>query len=672
MALDAVFMPRSIAVLGASADLTKFGAQVFRNLRIASFSNRIYPITRSAKEVDGVEAFASVRDVPGGVDLVLISVPVQHVAAAVEDAAVASAKAAVIYTAGFQEVGSEGRALQDEVVRSAAGKVRLIGPNCLGVRNFHLGMNASPASQISPAPGNIAFISQSGAFGNAAMAAISQARAGLSKLASVGNMADLSHAHIFRYLADDPETKVIAAFVEGVPDVPAFLDSVAFLSARKPVVILKGGRSASGQRAALSHTGSLAGDGRVWDSLLREAGANVATTSQELFDAAAAFSRLADRRVGGRRAAIFSLAGGPGVVAADHCDTARIELPPLEAKLQSLRAIVPPYAALGNPVEVTGQTKREHLGTCAQAIINDPDVDALIGIAIGLDFKEFANALIEANRKKPVVACVVAENSERLLAEGGVPNFPSVDRAVKSLSHMMERATRPSFKPADSSLKPRRLPSGMLTEAASKAYLAQYGLPVTREEEVRTAEEAVAAAESIGFPIALKVSSRDIAHKSDVGGVVLNLRDAPSTRSAALTLLDKFSGAALLVQQMVGAGLELIVGARRTRETGAVVMVGVGGVLTEVLDDVAFCRAPARREAVAAAVASLRSQRLLQGYRGGASVDVGAVAEIAAKLSAVVTANPTIIEVDLNPVIAGSSGAIIVDALIRTEAGAGE
>src|SRR5262249_46095644 len=428
-----------IAVLGASADPTKFGHHLVRNLKTFAYPGEVYPISRSVAEICGYRTFASLKELPQAVDLVLVSIPVQHVAASIADAVAVSARAAAVSPAGCQEVGEEGRKLQQDVVASAAGRIRMIGPNCLGIRNFHLPMNASPMPHAVLEAGPIAFISQSGAFGNAAIAALRNARIGLSKLASIGNMADLSHAHLFRYFADDPETSVITAFIEGVPDVPFFLDTIAEVSRIKPIVILKGGRSKTGERAALSHTGSLAGDGRVWECLLREAGATFVDTSEELFDIAMAFARAGSRLPKGNRAAVFSLAGGPGVVAADHCEDRGIVLPSLESELQHLRPIVPPFAALGNPVEVTGQTKREHFHTCAQAVVAQPNVDAMVAIAIGLDFPEFAQSVIAARDVKPVVACVVAPNSETMFAEAGVANFSSVDRAVRALRHLIDR-----------------------------------------------------------------------------------------------------------------------------------------------------------------------------------------------------------------------------------------
>jgi len=320
-------------------------------------------------------------------------------------------------------------------------------------------------------------------------------------------------------------------------------------------------------------------------------------------------------------------------------------------------------------VEVTGQTKREHMHTCALAVINQPNIDSMIGIALGLDFAEFAQSLIEAKKVKPVVACVVAPKSETMFAEGGLANFPSVDRAVRALKHMVERAETLAREPLPqaAAVPPRPLRAGVHSEAESKAYLAGYGLPVTQEEVVASADAAVAAAERIGYRVALKVSSSSIAHKSDAGGVILGIKDAAELRSAMKRMGERFPGEALLVQQMVSGGFELIVGAQRTRATGAVLMLGIGGVFAEVLDDVVFCRAPASEDAVRAALGRLRSQRLLDGYRGAPPVDRDAVAAIGARLSEIVAANPSISEVDLNPVIVRARGAIIVDALIRVE-----
>lgn len=675
--LDAVFAPRRIAVVGASADMSKFGSRLVGNLRRYGFPGEVHPISRSVEAIGDYRTVPSLGELPASPDLVLVSVPVQHVASIVDDAVKVGAKAAVIYTAGFAESGEAGSALQDDIrARAKRGGLRLVGPNCLGVRNFHYTMNATPMQVETPPSGPIAFISQSGAFGNAAFAALRAARIGLSKLASIGNMADIDHAAIFRYLAEDEDTKVIAAFVEGVRNIDDFLDVIRDVSPRKPVVVLKGGRSKSGQAAALSHTSSMAGDGRVWDALLKEAGANVVEGSEELFDVAACFARVGANVPKSRRTAILTLAGGPAVVAADHCDLNGLELPVLEGDLEpAIRDIVPPFASLRNPVDLTGQTLPANFGRAIEQVARLDQVDAMLAIAIGLDIPEYCAGVIAALKIKPVVACVVAPRTEQAFVEAGVPNYPSVERAVRALRHLAERGERlasdvPPAASAGSSGDP--LPPGVLTERQSKAWLKGFGLPVTEEEETGDAEQAVRIAGRIGYPVALKVSSEHVAHKSDRGGVLLNIANEADLHAAFATLKARFPDAAVLVQQMVPSGTELIVGGQRNAATGAVVMIGIGGVYAEVLDDVTFCRAPASPAAVARAISRLRNQRVLDGFRGAAPVDRDTVADIGAILSRIMHQRPEIGEVDLNPVISHPGGTVIVDALIRVDGKAGE
>jgi acyl-CoA synthetase (NDP forming) len=596
-----------------------------------------------------------------------MSVPGAAVPGVISEAIEARARAAVVFAAGFAEAGGEGVKLQQELAgRLSKGKLRLIGPNCLGVRNFHRPMNASTNASASPDPGPIAFLSQSGSFGNAAYDSLRALQAGLSLYASIGNMVDVAHADLIRYCGEDPHTGVIAAFAEGVPDVDALLDAIAEVAPRKPVVILKAGRSEFGQRAALSHTSSLAADGRVMAALLREAGAIVVESMQELFDTAAAFARSGDRLPRGRRTSIFAVSGGPSVVCADHCHDEGLELPPLEQSLASLRPIVPVFAALGNPVEITGQTRGANVVTCGTTLAKLDEVDSIVAISIGLDMPEFGEAMVAARAIKPVVGCATGANLPGVFAANGIPNYPSPERAVRALRHLTERGSaQPTLRSPGQVLAKRPLSPGVHTEAASKQYLATFELPVTAEQEVRTETGALAAARRIGYPVALKVSSSEIAHKSDSGGVLLNIATEQGLREAFATLNRRFPGAAALVQEMVAPGVELIVGAKRTRATGPVLMIGIGGVHAEILDDVVFCRAPTTRYAVLQAMSRLKSQRILDGYRGQPGVDREAIASIVVKLGGVIAGNPSILEVDLNPVTATAKGAVIVDALIR-------
>jgi acetate---CoA ligase (ADP-forming) len=668
--IAAFFKPQRVAVLGASSDPKKFGGRVLLSLKKSGFDGQIYPVNRSEPEVHGLKAYPTLSDLPAEPELVLVSIPAATVPNGISEAVAVNAKAAVVYAAGFAEAGGDGRKLQDDLVaRLAKRKLRVIGPNCLGVRDFHRPMNASTNAVASPEPGPIAFLSQSGSFGNAAYESLRSLRAGLSIYASIGNMVDVAHADLIRYCGEDPNTTVIAAFAEGVPDIDALLDAIGDVAPRKPVVILKAGRSPFGQRAALSHTSSMAADGRVMSALLREAGAVVVESMQELFDTAAAFAKIGRDLPRSRRTSIFAVSGGPSVVASDHCHDEGLELPPLAERLASLRPIVPTFAALGNPVEVTGQTKGEAFITCARTLAEQDVVDSVIAISIGLDIAEFGQGMVAARQLKPVIGCATGANLPVLFAEHGIPNYPSPERAVRVLRHLADRGVSPPGLRRESAepLAARPLPSGVHGEAASKKYLAAYGLPVTKEAEARTLDATVAAAEAIGYPVALKVSSSEVAHKSDRGGVLLGITDAPGLRSAWRTLQDRFPGEAVLVQHMAKPGLELIVGAKRTTSTGAVVVIGMGGVFTEALDDVAICRAPATRDSVLEAMDRLRARKLLDGYRGQPAVDRAAVADIAVALSRVMAANPSIAEVDLNPVMAWPRGAVIVDALMRVE-----
>lgn len=665
--IEAIFSARRIAILGASSDPAKFGYRAVINLKESGFTGEIIPVTRSGGEVLGLKAIPDLASAAPGIDLVLMCIPAPAVPDAISQAIALDAKAAIVYAAGFAEAGEQGRVLQDDLkARLKTGRLRMIGPNCLGTRHFHTGVNATVNRADAPETGAIAFLSQSGSFGNAAFSALGQLRAGLSIYASIGNIIDVTHADLIRYCGDDPYTEVVAAFAEGVPSIDALLDAIAEVAPKKPIVILKGGRSPLGQRAALSHTSSLGADGRVMAALLREAGAIVVESMQELFDTAAGFAATGKFLPRGRRTSIFAVSGGPSVVASDHCYDEKLDLPPLGERLKDLRKILPAWASINNPVEIGGQAKGAYI-TTATSIAAQDVVDSMIAIAIGLDIADFGAGAVAARAEKPVVGCVVAPKMEDLFKANGIPNYPSVERAVRTMRHLTDRGTAPprADRPRGQSLSRHELRAGVLSEAESKKYLARYGLPVTPEQEVQGVEAALAAAERIGYPVALKVSSAAIAHKSDRGGVLLGLANPAALRQACEVMRQRFPDTPVLVQKMLPAGIELIVGATRTDATGPVVMIGVGGVLTEVLNDVVFCRAPATPDAVLAALEQLRTRQLLDGYRGMPAVDKQAIAAIASTLSGIVAGNPDITEVDLNPVIATADGATIADALIK-------
>jgi acetyltransferase len=661
-----IFEPRSVAVLGASNDSNKFGGRITENLIKDGYKGTIYPVNRTESEIMGLRAYASLGDLPESPELVLVTIPAAAAPGGIAEAVAVKAKAAVVYGAGFAEAGPKGKALQDELQRHlAGGGLRMIGPNCLGIRNMHFPMNAATGA-VPPVAGSISMLTQSGSFGNAAARAFRDMGVGFANYASIGNMLDISHSELIHWCGADAHTSVITIFAEGIKDIDALLDAIGEVASRKPIVVLKAGRSPPGQKASMSHTSSLGADGRVTASLFREAGATVVNSMQELFDTSAAFALANGRYPKGRRIAIFTVAGGPGVVATDHCYDEGLELPPLDEKLAKWRPELPPFAGLSNPVDVTGQTKLSLFAPVLQSTADE--VDAVIAIALGLDIPEYGEAVVKAAENKPIICCMISPNCEKLFAEKGVANFHSVERSVRSMRHLVDRGTSDLTVPQKGNVLPLRpIAVGLHRESISKTYLARYGMPVTRETEVNTEDEAVAAARKIGYPLAVKVSSDKLAHKSDLGGVILGIRDEDSLRANFRRMQQRFPAAAVLIQEMVDPGLELIIGGQRMDVTGPVVMIGIGGLFAEVLDDVVFCRAPATKQSVIAALSHLQSQKLLNGYRGQKATDRDRVADIAVTLSEIMAGNPTIKEVDLNPVISHAGGAVIVDALIKVE-----
>ncbi len=667
--LDAFFRPETIAIVGASANPAKLGHFLVKNMRQTGYQGQVFPVSRSAEEILDYPAFPSLRELPASPDLVLVSIPAGGVQDAIADAVAVEARAAIVLACGFAEAGVSGAALQDELVGAAAdGGLRVIGPNCMGVSDLRARLNATYFDALPDAPGRVGFISQSGAFGGIAFDQLTKLGAGISKFASIGNMADVSHTELIRYYGDDPDTEVVAAFIEGIPNGGEFLDAVSDVSAKKPTVILKAGRTATGSAAAVSHTGSLAGEARVWDDLMGEAGAVVAEDSQDLFDAAATLALEASRRPRGNALAIVTISGGPSVVAADATELYDVELPDLSDGLSDLEPLVPDFASLRNPIDLTAQIAPENYERAVAEVAAHPDVDGILAVNVGLDLPDFgyAFAKVQAEADKPVVGYVIAPGIEEIFREAEIPNLPSVERAVRAFRRLVDRARPTPERGADGRhhFEGSELPQGIVSEHDAKRLLAEHGFVVTSEEEVTSCDAAMAAAQRIGFPVALKVSSADIAHKTEAGGIALGL-DAETLVETFERFAGRFPGSPFLVQEMV-SGSELILGGRRDPLAGPIVMVGLGGVLTEFIEDVSFVRAPTSESGALAAVARLQGQRILDGYRGGAAVDRVLLADYVERLGALLVANPSVVEIDLNPVIQTANELVVVDALIRT------
>ena len=630
----------------------------------------VYPITRAGGEILGYPVYGSFDELPEAPDLALLSIPAEGTPEVIAQAAAAGVKTAVVFACGFAEAGDAGKELQDRVVQAASGsQLRIVGPNCMGICDLHAKLMATYFSDLPTQPGEVGFISQSGAFGGIAFADLYRAGVGISKFASIGNMSDVSHAELIGHYAADDSTKVIAAFIEGVSHGVELLDAIAAATPLKPVVILKGARTETGRAAAVSHTGSLAGESRVWDALLREAGAIVAEDTEDLFDAAATLARYAGRLPRGKSLAIATISGGPAVAAADVCERYALELPNLDEALSECRSLVPPFASLRNPVDFTSQIKREDYAPAVAAVASRPEVDVVLAINVGLNVAEFAEAFVDVPAKdgKPVVGFVIGPALEAIFAAAGIPNLPSVERAVRAASRLCSYAEirgRPDTGGPRYRFDPSPITGVVVGEFEAKRLLAGHGFKVAQEEQVGSWEEALAAADRIGYPVVLKVSSDAVTHKTDAGGVFLHLRDGAALAEAWGLLTSRFPDDPALVQAMVGGGVELILGARRDDISGPTVMVGAGGVLAEILDDVTFARAPLSPGKATEAVNRLEHQALLEGPRGTPAVDREELRDLLERLSAFLVANPSLTEIDVNPVIATSDGLVAVDALL--------
>jgi acetyltransferase len=670
--ISALFEPRSVAIVGASKNPAKHGHRLVANLKSGDPNRIVYPITRSPDPILGYESYAALSELPEAPDLVLVSIPAEGVPAAISEAAAVGARAAIIFACGFAEAGAAGKALQQRVTEAASGSgLRVVGPNCMGVYDVRNRLKATYYTQLPTEPGHVGFISQSGAFAGVAFTELSRSGVGLSRFASIGNMADVSHAELIRYLGSDASTRVIAAFIEWVSDGGDLLDAIGEVSPTKPIVILKGARTRTGQLAAASHTGALAGERRFWDALLREAGALIAEDTEDLFDSAITLVQTAGRSANGRRLGIVTISGGPAVVAADVCERHQLELPNLSDGLRDIRPLVPPFASLENPVDFTSMVDPDNYASVVATVTELEEVQSVLAINVGLDQEEFAEAFVRVwnTTEKPVVGYLVGETIERIFTTAGIPNLPTIERAVRAIARVVEhsristaraeRATSPSY-----AFRPTDLSARALSEHEAKELLAAHGISVTRESLARSIEAAVSFADGIGYPVVAKVCDATVTHKSDVGGLVLAIQDAHALRIAWRDLTRRFPGKPILVSEYIRSELELIIGGHRDPLFGPIIMLGIGGIYVEVLDDVTFARAPIRPARNREMIDDLRHQILLDGFRGSTPVDRATVAEMLDRVSALLAANPQIAELDLNPVIVSGDRLVVADALV--------
>ncbi len=676
--LAAVFEPRRVALVGASDQPGKMGELFWRNL--ASFPGEVVPVTASAETVAGRKAYPTLAAVDGDVDLAVVVVPARAVPAVIRDAAAKGVPAAVVITGGFAEAGPAGARLQDELIAAArAGGVRIVGPNCFGVQNCDLPLNASMASGAPPGGGGITLATQSGAYGMAIHTLGLDEHTRFAKVYAAGNKADIGDAELLRYLGDDPASRTLCFYVESLPEGRAFFEAARAVTATKPVIVTKTGRSAAGARAAQSHTAALAGSERIWRAAVDQAGAILTRSGLEMMDTARALDAQAPPA--GPRVAIITNSGGTGVELSDLLADEGLDVPELSTGLQDeLRALLPAFASPRNPVDVTPVWSRftELYPLLVERLARSAEVDAVVPVLlqraaiderVAVAVRDAVARLRADGVRVPVYVCWVAPRSARpnadLLQDSGVPCFEWPERTARALGHAVRygRARARERAPvvhSDRHIGPVSLPDGLLEPDVGAGLLRAAGIAPVESVTCVSSADAVVAADRFGYPVVAKVVHPSLVHRSDAGGVSLGLADGDAVGAAADRLLGLVSGARVLVQPQV-TGVEVVVGGLRDPHFGPVVMVGLGGILVEVVGDVAFGLAPLGPDEARRLIASLRGRPVLSGARGAEPVDLGSVASVVCAVGDLLCTVPEIAELDLNPLLADASGCIAVD-----------
>ena len=693
IAVGPFLRPGSIALVGASDKPGSVGELLLANLLKSGFSGPVYPVTPRHQVIQGMTCYPDLAACPTRPDLALVAVPASAVAGVVDQAGALGVRAVCVISAGFAETGGEGRVLQDELRRRArAAGVRLIGPNCMGLLNGGPDprFNATFSTAFPP-PGHLAFVTQFGGLGLAALALLSGPSLGIGGFVSVGNTVDLTPNDLFLYWDEDPGTHVVLAYLESVPDPRRFARIARRISRHQPVVAVKAGRTGAGRRAASSHTAALAAGETAVEALFHQAGVIRAGTLEEMFDVAAVLS--AQPVPAGRRVAVLTNGGGPGILVADACEAAGLLVPELSDDTQAaLRAGLLPQASVKNPVDTVASATAEQYGQSLRQLGAAEEVDAIIAVYIPAfvpaeDVAREIAAAAAAQPAKPVIAVfLIAGPAPASLSEAGIPVFTYPEEAAAALGRIARWAEWRA-RPAGQVVTPPGIDpgrgravvgevlagepgGGWASAEAAAALLAAYGIPAAGSRLVRTPAEAAAAQTELGGPVAVKIAAA--IHKSDVGGVALGITTPQAAADAVTVIRARLSEAGLagqaaefLVQEQIRDGVEMIVGVNHDPAFGPLLLAGLGGTAVEVLGDVAVRITPLSDTDVDEMLHSLRSYRLLTGYRQSPPLDVTAFAELLHRVSAMVEDIPEIAELDLNPVFVRQHGAVVADVRVR-------
>jgi len=676
--LDPFFSPRGVAIIGASAAPNKLSFGILKNLSEQGYSGQIAPVNPKEDQILGYKSYPDISSVPDPVDLAVIVLPVGMIPKVLEDCGKRGLKAVVIISGGFKEIGPEGAAIEAGLVVTARKyNMRLIGPNCVGTADIYTGLNTT-FIQGTPIQGSIGFVSQSGAVAGGVVETIRDKFVGFSLFATLGNEADVSETDMIEYLAHDSRTKVIASYVEAIQNGPRFIQVAREVSRHKPIVMLKAGRTSAGARAVSSHTGSLAGSHTAYQAAFDQAGVIEVDSLTDLFDISMGFANQPLPE--GPRAAIITNGGGPAALVSDALAMNGLQMADLSAETQTaLRPHLNPSAQIANPIDMLGAADAAEYTIALKTILADPNVDIAIPILVPqalVNTDAVAQAIVDQakGQSKPVVAVFVGEWSTKkareILHSNGIPMYTHPETPGRVLSAMLKYSRwkgKPTSSEAEFSNLDRNKVASILSaaegqsslgEGLTRPLLAAYGMPVVAGEMAKSVDEAVAAAQKIGFPVVMKIVSPEILHKSDVGGIRLNLSNEDML-NAAYTGMMKEVGSKLpnarlegvLVEAMAPKGQEVIVGMRRDSTFGPLMMFGLGGIYVELFGDVAFGVAPLTHDEALEMVQKTRAGRLLTGFRGMIKADVEAVVETILRLSKLALDFPQIMEVEINPLL---------------------
>jgi len=690
--LESLFRPKSVAIIGASTKELHIGNRVVKNLLDFGFKGQVYPINPTADQIRGLKAYGSILDVPTDVDVVHMVIPAKFIPQAIEDCGQKGVKFVILNGGGFAEVGPEGAAIQEDCL-ARAGKhgIRIFGPNCQGIINTDPDVRAyCNFTFTKPDPGSISIVALSGGVAELIHQAFSAAGVGTRMYASNGNACDVTIPEILRYYGDDEGTRVIVLYVEGLRDATTFLEVAQDVAARKPILAMKAGRTLEGAKAAASHTGGLAKVDLATDLILEKAGILSFRDARELCQAAIAFSSQPIPR--GNRVGMITNTGGPAVIATDVLVGAGLEIPALSDKAKEiLEAKLFPEATIGNPTDVLATAGGEQFRAVIDVMMDEDQIDSILINFVTpffVDTEGIAKEIAEVSRqkKKPMVCNLMTDKRQwsdvvNILRDGEVPTYDFPGTAAKALAALAQYDQIRSreigevrqFDDVERDRATAVLQSakaqGREFLSATEVYqlLSAYGIPVADWRVTSSIKDAAEAAAQIGFPVVVKADSDSIVHKSDVGGVVVDLRDVDAVRSAAEMMGEQLGteGLRFFVQKYCPGGTEIIVGAKAETELGHLIMFGIGGIHVEQLKDVVFKLSPVTTVEAREMLTSIKAAPLLDGVRGAAGVDKEGIIEVIGRLSQLVTELPMIQEMDLNPIVAYEHGISVVDARVR-------